>query len=513
MPSDTEEPSPARGPFPRATGPDDGRAVARLMRQVRFLAMPMIVVLAVTAWNSTWPIPGLGPRTAAPATIAWLLATNLWSSRHDDGHQQSGVTVEVASDVLLALVMTVAGGALLARIQPMIGLLVVVEAAARLPRRPAYATTGLFASVAVTAVLAQWPSWAGWQPQDRLAEAIPTALGLPIAALLVAGLAADRMGARRIASTQGRRLARVARQLSDANHRLEASNQELMAFAGRIAHDLRTPLGTVVTTLETLRRQGLELAPDVRDQLMDQAHHAATRSIDTVAALLDHASADGRAPRRSLVAVRELASDVLSTLPDDMLGGREVVLPGSDAMVWGDPHLLRLVLQNLITNALTHGGPDVRRIRVAVESDDRERLVSVEDDGDGVPVGEREQAFAAGTRHSSTEGLGIGLATCASIVERHGGRIWIDDSVLGGAGVRFTLTCPTDDVDPVPAAGDDVIDAGPAPDEGQGTRATISSSGSSRPTWSDPYLPGSAPAMATTSSPACTTSPASSRAV
>lgn len=512
MPSETEEPSPARGSFRRAATPDGGRAAARLMRQVRFLAVPMIAVLAMTAWTSAWPVPGPGPKTAALITIAWLLATNLWSYRHDDGIQQSGVTVEVTSDVLLALVMTVAGGSLTSRTLPMIGLLVVIEAAARLPRRRAYALTGMFTGVAITTVLAQWPSWAGWEPQDRLSEAIPTALGLPIAVVLVARLAADRMDAHQIASAQGRRLTQVARQLSDANHRLEASNQELMAFAGRIAHDLRTPLGTVVTTLETLRRQGLDLAPEVRDQLMDQAHHAATRSIDTVAALLDHALAEGRAPQRSLVDVGELASDVITTLPDDMLGGREVVLPASEAVVWGDAHLLRLVLQNLITNALTHGGATVHRVHVTVQTRDGERLVSVEDDGEGVPVHERTQIFEAGARHSSMEGLGLGLATCASIVERHGGRIWVDDSPLGGAGVRFTLPCPPDH-EPAPAPDDDVIDIGPAEDQRQGTRATISSSGSSSRTSSDPYLPGSAPAMATTSSPAPAASPASSRAV
>lgn len=513
MPSETEEHPPARGSFSRVGTQDDGRAAARLMRQVRFLAVPMIVVLAVTAWNSEWPIPGPGPRAAALAVIVWLLATNLWSYRHDDRTHQSGVTVEVASDVVLALVMTVAGGALTSRTLPMIGLLVVIEAAARLPRRQAYTLTGLFTGVAITAVLAQWPSWAGWAPQDRLAEAVPTALGLPIAAVLVAGLAADRLRVRRIAATQGHRLRQVAQQLRDANHRLEASNQELMAFAGRIAHDLRAPLATVVSTLDTVRRQDLQLPPEVRGQLMEQAHHAANRSIDTVAALLDHASADGRAPQCSLVDVRELATDVLTTLPDRMLGGRELVLPSSEAVVWGDPHLLRLVLQNLIANALTHGGTALHLIHVAVHHGDGEMVVSVEDDGGGVPTDEREQVFAAGTRHSTTEGLGLGLATCASIVERHGGRIWIDDSVLGGAAVRFTLPCPPDDGEPFPTPDDDVIDVAAVTDEGHDTRATTISSGSSSRTSSDPYLPGSAPATATRSRPVCATSPTSSRAV
>lgn len=513
MPHETRARAPGRGPFVRAVPADDGRAARRLMRQVRLLAMPMTLVLAVTAWDTDWTTPGPGPVVVALVVVIWLMATNLWSYRQDDHASPHGVTIEVSSDVALVLAMTVAGGALTSRTLPMIGLLVVVEAAARLPRRQAYALTGVFTVATIAATLAQWPSWAGWETQDRLGEVVPTALGLPIAAVLVASLAADRQRVRGIATEQGRRLIQVARQLSDANHRLEASNQELMAFAGRIAHDLRAPLGTVVSTLDTLRRRDLQLPDEVRDQLMDQAHHAATRSIDTVAALLDHASADGRAPRCEIVDVRELATDVLTTLPEHMLGGREVVLPDRDAQVWGDPHLLRLVLQNLMTNALTHGGTQLQWVHVTVHPGDGEMVVSVEDDGDGVPTAEREHVFTAGTRHSTTEGLGLGLATCASIVSRHGGRIWVDDSVLGGAALRFTLPCPADDGAPGPTPDDDLIDIEPGTDPDHGTRATTMSSGSSSRTSSDPYLPGSAPVTVTSSSPARATMPASSRAV
>ncbi len=498
----TDDHAPIGASTTPALDADTHRGAARLMRATRLLAVVMLLVLATTSWEPDWPIPRVGPLAAALVLVGWLLATNLWSRRHDDDPDTTSVTIEVASDMTLALVLTVAGGALTSRTLPMIGLLVVIEAAARLPKPRAYAFTAVFTGGVVAAVLARWPSWAGWEPQDRLAEAVPTALGLPVAALLVAGLAAERVRARQVAIGQGRRLALVARQLRDANARLEASNEELMAFAGRIAHDLRSPLGTVVTTLDTVRRTSLDLADDVRERLMEQAHRAATRSIDTVAALLDHASAEGRAPRCSLVDVRELVEEVLATLPAAELGTRTVVPPDDPALVWGDPHLLRLVVQNLVHNALAHGGEQLSRIHVVVQPGDQQIVVAVEDDGVGIATEVREAVFTAGTRNSTTDGLGLGLATCASIVGRHGGNIWIEDSVLGGAAIRFSLPWPPDERAALPRV-DEMIDIPPASEhDDQRLRATTSSSGSSSRTSSAPYRPGSAPATVSTSSPA-----------
>lgn len=329
---------------------------------------------------------------------------------------------------------------------------------------------------------------------------------LAAAATLVGWLTRDRAQMRDVAIGQSRRLTLVARQLRAANEQLARSNEELSAFAARLAHDLRSPLGAVVLTLETLERSDIDLPAETRTLLLRQARRAATRSIDTVQALLDHAAAEGRAADVVPVDIGELAAEVLSTLPTSMLGSIDVTLPEPPAVGWADRHLLPLVLQNLVTNALTHAGPTLGRILIETEASEDGTTVWVEDDGVGIPPERLHEVFAAGTSVGATTGLGLGLATCRSIVERHGGRIWAERSDLGGVAIRFTLPHPSrpssaDRVrDHADGGGDPVVRDTDGGDR-QRTLATSSSSGSSSRTRSSPYRPGSAPTTPWTSSP------------
>ena len=325
------------------------------------------------------------------------------------------------------------------------------RAVARLYRR----IGGLAVALLLLLVATVWGGDHGPVPGSAAAVA-----GLGLGCWLLVSVAS----ASRLVVAQSRRLSAVARQLEVANRRLATSNEELGAFAGRIAHDLRSPLGTVVTALQTLDRRDLPLTPETRDVLLAQALRASRRSVDAVGALLDHATAEGRGPDGSLVDVGEVAGEVLATLPTTTVGTTEVLLPAAPAVAWADHQLLRLVLQNLVTNALAHGGDGLARVQVTVRDDGGAVEVSVEDDGVGIPADQRGEVFVPGARASTTQGLGLGLATCASIVARHGGRIWADESALGGAAVRFTLPWPP----------------------GQRTLATSSSSGSSSRTASAP---------------------------
>ena len=486
-----------------------GREAARLLRWVRVATIAMLVLLATTAWRDAWPTPGVDAAAAASAIGVWLLATNAWSLAHDR-RSSDGTVVEVLADVTIALAMTVLGGDLVAETLPLLGVLVVVEGAVRLPRRTAVVVTSIYVAVNVVVILLQWPSWAGWQAADTLTDLLPAVIALPTALALVSQLAADRAETRSVAIGQAHRLVLAARELRDANARLARVNDDLSAFAGRIAHDLRSPLGTVVTALETLRRPELDLPEETREFLVTQSLRAATRSVQMIEALLDHANAEGRAPAVTLVDVGELAADVVATLPGELLGTVVVELPPAPDTAWADARLLPLVLQNLVSNALTHGGASLSRIAVATEVSEDGVVVTVADDGPGIPRTQWTSVFTAGTGDGPGRGLGLGLATCQSIVQRHGGRIWIEDSPLGGAAVRFLLPRP---VDGAPGDGTDrshtsgpdrVVELADASDDqrpDQATLATSSSSGSSMRTSVASYRPGSAPTTSSTSRP------------
>jgi len=107
----------------------------------------------------------------------------------------------------------------------------------------------------------------------------------------------------------------------------------------------------------------------------------------------------------------------------------------------GDWERLLRALRNLVTNALKHGRPG-GRVRVEASGSEREVEVAVTDDGPGIPPEELPRVFDRFYRGSNAkpEGVGLGLAIAKSIVEAHGGRIWVESSP--GKGSRFAFSVP-----------------------------------------------------------------------
>jgi len=115
--------------------------------------------------------------------------------------------------------------------------------------------------------------------------------------------------------------------------------------------------------------------------------------------------------------------------------------------VYGDRRLLQRVVENLIANAYRHGGSGVT-VTLRAWRDGEEAVLAVEDNGVGVPAADRERVFDLFQRAShSARSSGLGLTFCKATVERHGGRIWIDDAP--GAGTRVCFTLP---LAPIPTA-------------------------------------------------------------
>ncbi len=108
-----------------------------------------------------------------------------------------------------------------------------------------------------------------------------------------------------------------------------------------------------------------------------------------------------------------------------------------------DPDLLTQVIRNLLANARRHAGPE-GRVAVSAEARGSRLTVRIDDDGPGIPAAERERVFARFHRSDTARdrgsgGSGLGLAIARSIIESHGGRIWAEESPLGGARVAFEL--------------------------------------------------------------------------
>jgi light-regulated signal transduction histidine kinase (bacteriophytochrome) len=114
-------------------------------------------------------------------------------------------------------------------------------------------------------------------------------------------------------------------------------------------------------------------------------------------------------------------------------------------VVMADPSQLAQVFQNLIANAIKFHGPDTPLIQIDSEKKDDEWVLTVSDNGIGIPAENWQDIFVIFRRlHTRTEysGNGIGLSICKKIIERHGGKIWIEAQAKPGSCFKFTL--PTD---------------------------------------------------------------------
>src|SRR4051794_37852119 len=240
-----------------------------------------------------------------------------------------------------------------------------------------------------------------------------------------------------------RLLSAAVRDLTTARAELLRSNSELAAFAGRVSHDLRNPLAGLGGFLELLTENPAVAADQTAAHHVHRARAAAGRMHDLVDELLEYARLGGSL-RRGAVDLRRL----LDELAEDqsavgLLDGVDLDV-GPLPVVRGDATQLRALLQNVIGNAVRFARPDRRPVlRVRARRCPDHWRIEVADNGRGIPVDRREEAFellAQVHPHGTVAGgSGIGLATCRRIVNAHGGTIGTSDGVEGGITVWFTL--------------------------------------------------------------------------
>lgn len=243
----------------------------------------------------------------------------------------------------------------------------------------------------------------------------------------------------RLARTE-QRLRSALAEIKASNAALRASNEELERFASIVSHDLQSPL-LVIRGMASMLLEQLTTSDD--RELAEAVVRNAEKMQTQISGILEVARAGtGSAPERPLELMDAL-EEVRALLASELQADGAVLEVRQDlpAVMLTRSEGVQL-LQNLIHNALKFAGGDEgpARIEVSGERLDGHVQVAVEDDGPGVPPERRESVFDLFDRGAQTHvGTGIGLATCRRIVERRGGRIWIDDSHLGGAAVRFTL--------------------------------------------------------------------------
>lgn len=196
-------------------------------------------------------------------------------------------------------------------------------------------------------------------------------------------------------------------------------------FTADAAHELRTPLAALKAQAQVAlaAMDGSE-----RQRALAQIVAGCDRATHLVQQMLTLARLDAQAAATlEPVALRPLAEEVLSALAGEAIARNcDLVLAEGEASVRGDATLLRALLRNLVANALVHGAP--ARIEVAIAATEDGALLSVADDGRGLPEAEREQLGRrfhriASADFSAPAGSGLGLSIVRRIAELHGARM------------------------------------------------------------------------------------------
>lgn len=252
--------------------------------------------------------------------------------------------------------------------------------------------------------------------------------------------AADAGARRRIAHLHGE-LARA----QAANRDLTARNEHLQEFTASASHDLKAPL-------RAIRGYGNLLLEDHGEELTPAAAGYVERMLDSTTRLehlVDALLELGRVSRcklqRQRIDLAALARDIVADLRAGSPRRKVQVIVADRIEADGDPVLVRIALTNLLSNAWKFTAPsDDARIEIGVARRDGAAAFYVRDNGVGFDGARAEAIFRPFERLNASvkfEGSGVGLATVARVIERHGGRVWAQGSRGRGATIFFTLPC------------------------------------------------------------------------
>lgn len=240
-----------------------------------------------------------------------------------------------------------------------------------------------------------------------------------------------------------RRVTTLHGALADALAETKRSNERLAEFTGRVSHDLRNPLGSILGYVE-LGSMEAETDPAGAAEYLEIAGHSARRMLSMVEELLTFASIGGSLVRTPL-SLERLVNDVTADLS---LGLKEAgaAVEVEDFEFEADASQMRVALQNLIQNAVAYSRPGVPPvIRVRGQRSGSGVMVQVADNGKGIIAEDRRRVVEPLVRlhrDGDPPGSGLGLATCARIAAAHDGRLEISPSPGGGTTVSLYLAGP-----------------------------------------------------------------------
>ncbi|MEZ6014992.1 MAG: HAMP domain-containing sensor histidine kinase [Planctomycetota bacterium] len=235
------------------------------------------------------------------------------------------------------------------------------------------------------------------------------------------------------------RAERAAHERSLLKH-VEQRARELEEHAQVVSHDLKQPLSVLALDLSRIEAQLLRRGSDLVGEVRESCNEVRKLS-SMIDDLLSVARAEHDALKLERVDLGVLVRNCIASHASELDAIGAVVAVDALPAVLATPALMEQVVRNLIANAIRYRSAAPLMLNVTCRTHAQHYELSFADNGVGVPAGSQEMIFGVFQRASEVSGgSGIGLAICRRIVERHGGRIWVEDSAEGGA--RFVVALP-----------------------------------------------------------------------
>jgi PAS domain S-box-containing protein len=235
----------------------------------------------------------------------------------------------------------------------------------------------------------------------------------------------------------------LERRVGERTAELEAINKELEAFTYSVSHDLRAPLRHIDGFSRLLQEEYSSKLDDTAQHYLDRIRTGTLNMGRLIDDLLSLSQIGRREPTPKLTGLGSLVKEVLKEFESDTIGRRIEWKVGGLPFVDCDPSLMKLVFQNLLSNALKFTRPrDVAVIEVGQTVVNGQPAIFVRDNGVGFSMKHVDKLFGVFQRlhrQADFEGTGVGLATVQRIIHKHSGRTWAEGEINKGATFLFTL--------------------------------------------------------------------------
>ncbi|MGO9387141.1 MAG: PAS domain S-box protein [Methanobacterium sp.] len=252
--------------------------------------------------------------------------------------------------------------------------------------------------------------------------------GKPVGALVVAQDITDR------------KLAEI--KLEETMERLKSSNQELEKFAYVASHDLQEPLRMVSSFTQLLEKQYKDKLDNEANEYINFIVNGAKRMQELINDLLAYSRVTNKAYIFEKVDLEKVLDDAIFNQEINIEKNQAIITREPLPEIIGDYSQMVQVFQNLLGNALKYRGKRIPRINFSALKNVGNWLISVQDNGIGIEPENFDEIFKMFRRlHTIDEynGTGIGLSICKKIIERHGGKIWVESKLGKGSTFYFTI--------------------------------------------------------------------------